>query len=113
MSWEIYNSVFSHNDAIGNGANPAQAGTPGGGSGGAIYADGNRFTSGSRASIIEDNHASEGGGAIFFVSNDRTGSLTIEGSPLRATRATGSRPGIPGIFFLGAGEPATPGSSIG
>ncbi len=31
----------SHNNAIGHGANPAEPGTPGGGSGGAIYNDGN------------------------------------------------------------------------
>ncbi len=44
VSWSIYNSLFSYNRAIGNGANPAQAGTPGGGSGGAIYNDGNTMT---------------------------------------------------------------------
>lgn len=44
MSWTIIDSLFSHNRAIGNGANPAQAGTPGGGSGGAIYNDGNTMT---------------------------------------------------------------------
>ena len=37
VSWVVLNSVFSDNRAIGNGANPAAAGTPGGGSGGAIY----------------------------------------------------------------------------
>ena len=44
VSWQIYNSVFAGNQAIGNGANPQRPGTPGGGSGGAIYLDGNRFT---------------------------------------------------------------------
>ncbi|MFW2380973.1 MAG: DUF4214 domain-containing protein, partial [Acidimicrobiales bacterium] len=39
-SFTILNSMFSHNHAIGNGANPAQPGTPGGGNGGAIYNDG-------------------------------------------------------------------------
>src|SRR5690606_10537299 len=33
VSWTILNSVFSHNRAIGEGGNPAQDGTPGGGSG--------------------------------------------------------------------------------
>ena len=32
--------LFSHNRAIGEGGNPAEEGTPGGGSGGAIYNDG-------------------------------------------------------------------------
>jgi hypothetical protein len=40
VSWSIYNSVFSHNQALGFGGNPAEDGTPGGGSGGAIYSDG-------------------------------------------------------------------------
>jgi hypothetical protein len=44
VSWVILNSVFSNNQAIGEGANPAMAGTPGGGSGGAIYTDGNTYT---------------------------------------------------------------------
>ena len=59
--------------AIGNGANPAQTGTPGGGSGGAIYNDGNTFTLTIIDTVIEDNHANEGGGAVFFVSNDLIG----------------------------------------
>jgi hypothetical protein len=50
---------------------------------------------------IRDNHANEGGGAIFFVSNDRTGTLTIGGSTLRANRSAGFET-YPGIFFLGA-----------
>src|SRR5690606_3139381 len=43
VSMTILNSRFSHNEAIGHGANPARQGTPGGGSGGAIYNDGNTF----------------------------------------------------------------------
>jgi len=112
VSWEIYNSVFSGNEAIGYGANPAKAGTPGGGNGGAIYADGDRFTIRVVNSTLEGNHAREGGGAIFFVSNDRTGSLSIEGSRLSGNPSDGFET-YPGIFFLGAGEPATPGSSLG
>jgi hypothetical protein len=41
VSFTVINSVMSHNNAIGHGANPAEPGTPGGGSGGAIYNDGN------------------------------------------------------------------------
>ncbi|MEJ2579005.1 MAG: hypothetical protein P8Z68_07895, partial [Kineosporiaceae bacterium] len=44
VSWVVSNSLFTDNSAIGQGANPARSGTPGGGSGGAIYADGNAFT---------------------------------------------------------------------
>ncbi len=113
VSWEIYNSVFTHNRAIGNGANPARPGTPGGGNGGAIYLDGNRFTLDLVDSVIEDNTANEGGSAIFFVSNDRTGELRIADSTLR--RNTGDRfgtPGFPGIFFLGRGSPQVVRSTI-
>jgi hypothetical protein len=113
VSWEIYDSVFRDNEAIGFGANPASAGNPGGGSGGAIYADGNRFTITVVGSTIEGNHAREGGGAIFFVSNDRTGSLTLEGSTLRGNPSDEfETSGYPGIFFLGAGSPSTGGSTL-
>ena len=114
VSWEIYDSVFRGNEAIGYGANPASAGNPGGGSGGAIYADGNRFTIKVVGSTIEGNHAREGGGAIFFVSNDRTGSLALEGSTLRDNPSDEfETSGYPGIFFLGAGSPSTRGSTLG
>jgi len=113
VSWKVINSVFSYNEAIGFGANPASAGTPGGGSGGAIYTDGDRFTVHVVGSRIEDNHAREGGGAIFMVSNDRTGTLSIEGSTLRRNRSDQfSTAGFPGIFFLGAGQPSVSGSTL-
>jgi hypothetical protein len=113
VSWEVIDTVISHNEAIGYGANPASAGSPGGGSGAAIYADGNRFTVHVAGSVIEDNHAREGGGAIFFVSNDRTGSLAIEGSTLRRNASDEFETnGYPGIFFLGAGNPSVSGSTL-
>ncbi|GHJ50062.1 hypothetical protein Cs7R123_74040 [Catellatospora sp. TT07R-123] len=106
VSWTVLNCVFSHNSAIGRGANPARPGTPGGGSGGAIYADGNLFTIRVAGTVIEDNHAREGGGAIFFVSNDRTGTLRLEHSTLRRNPSDGFETrGFPGIFFLGARPP--------
>ena len=106
VSWEVYNSVFSGNDAVGNGANPSRPGTPGGGSGGAIYLDGDRFTLDLVGSVVTDNTANEGGGAIFFVSNDRTGELRIDRSRLERNPSDGfETAGFPGIFFLGAGAP--------
>jgi hypothetical protein len=99
--------VFRNNDAVGRGANPAKSGTPGGGSGGAIYCDGDTFTVRIAGSVIENNHANEGGGAIFFVSNDRTGTIRIESSTLRRNRSDGFETnGLPGIFFLGASRPS-------
>jgi hypothetical protein len=113
VSWRIYNSVFERNDAIGNGANPARPNTPGGGSGGAIYLDGNRFTLDLLGSIVRSNTANEGGGAIFFVSNDRSGELRIDRSRLEGNPSLGFETrGYPGIFFLGRGEPQVTDSII-
>ncbi len=113
VSWVVLNSVMSHNEAIGSGANPAQSGTPGGGSGGAIYTDGNRFTVTIAGTVIEDNHAKEGGGAVFFVSNDRTGTMSIESSTLRRNPSDKfSTRGYPGIFFLGARNPTVTASTL-
>jgi hypothetical protein len=107
VSWRVAHSRFIGNRAIGAGANPARPGMPGGGSGGAIYNDGNRFTLTIASSRLEDNHAREGGGAIFFVSNDRTGTLAIKDSVLQHNRSDGFQTaGLPGIFFLGAAPPA-------
>ncbi len=106
VSWDVRDSLFAHNRAIGVGANPARQGTPGGGSGGAIYTDGDRYTVRISGSIIRNNHAREGGGAIFFVSNDRTGTLRIAHSTLHHNPSAGFHTaGFPGIFFLGAGHP--------
>jgi hypothetical protein len=104
VSWRIVSSTFTGNRAIGDGANPAQAGTPGGGSGGAIYADGNTFHIRLVDSTIKRNRAREGGGAIFFVSNDLTGTLSIDGSVLKRNPSLGFE-NYPGIFFLGSGRP--------
>jgi len=111
VSWQVTDSVFRGNRAIGRGANPAQGGTPGGGSGGAIYLDGNLFTLQLLRTTIEGNVAREGGGAVFFVSNDRTGTLAIKDSTLRDNPSLGFE-NYPGIFFLGRGEPQISGSIV-
>ena len=100
VSWEVYNSEFTGNRAIGRGANPERPGTPGGGSGGAIYTDGNDFHVLVAGTSMTGNRAREGGGAIFFVSNDRTGTLTIRSSTLSDNPSAGFATD-PGIFFLG------------
>ncbi len=104
VSWNIVDSVFTGNRAIGRGANPAAPGTPGGGSGGAIYTDGDTFRVRMRDSTVEGNRANAGGGAMFFVSNDRTGTLSIDSSELRRNPSLGFE-NFPGIFFLGLGRP--------
>ncbi|GAA1802738.1 hypothetical protein GCM10009682_25720 [Luedemannella flava] len=111
VSWVVLNSLFSHNDAVGRGANPARGGTPGGGSGGAIYLDGNTFTLRLAGTIVQDNHANEGGGAVFFVSNDHTGTMSIESSTLRRNPSDGFET-YPGIFFIGARKPTVSGSTL-
>ncbi|MEZ4370151.1 MAG: hypothetical protein R3B07_04970 [Polyangiaceae bacterium] len=113
VSWTVINSLFTHNKAIGNGANPAQSGTPGGGSGGAIYNDGNSMTLTLMGTKIEDNDANEGGGAIFFVSNDRSGHMVIQDSTLRRNPSGKfETQGFPGIFVLAAEDPQVTNSTI-
>jgi hypothetical protein len=101
-SWVILNSVITDNAAIGYGQNPPLPGTPGGGSGGAVYADGNDYSVFIDDTLIQGNSAREGGGGIFFVSNNKTGTLTVKNSRLLDnpsavfwTRA------YPGIYFNG------------
>jgi hypothetical protein len=102
VSFTVINSVMSYNQAIGNGANPARPGTPGGGSGGAIYNDGNTFSLNLCGTTLVENIANEGGGAIFFVSNDLSGTLQIDRSNLSNNPSFGFE-NDPGIFVL-AGE---------
>ena len=92
---------------MGTGANPAQAGTPGGGSGGAIYNDGNTFTLSVYGSTVSDNSAVEGGSAVIFVSNDRSGRMTLSDSVFVRNPATRfGTAGLPGFFVLAApGQP--------
>jgi len=100
VSFTVLNSLMSYNMALGIGANPARSGTPGGGNGGAIYNDGNTFTLTVCGSRLTDNTANEGGGAIFFVSNDRSGNLLIDQSYLSNNPSLGFETD-PGIFVLG------------
>lgn len=113
VSFSIFNTLFSHNRAIGNGANPSRPGTPGGGSGGAIYNDGNNFDLKLCGTKLENNTANEGGGGIFFVSNNRQGTLSIERSILQQNPSAGfETSGFPGIFYLGRGAPIVSDSTI-
>jgi hypothetical protein len=109
----VLNSIMTNNEAIGYGANPAAPDTPGGGSGGAIYCDGDTYSLEIQGTVIRDNHAREGGGAIFFVSDDNTGTLTIESSKLGDNPSAGfwTRP-YPGIFFQSSGHPKVVDSTI-
>jgi hypothetical protein len=96
VSWTIINSLFSYNEAIGNGGNPAESGTPGGGSGGGIYNDGNTMTLSLCGTLLEYNEVQAYGAAIFFVTNDHTGTIRIEDSVIR-NNVGGSWHTLPGI----------------
>jgi len=111
VSFTVVDSTFRDNQAIGRGANPAQAGTPGGGSGGAIYNDGNTFSLSLCGSTLEHNRANEGGGAIFFVSNDRSGQLTIKDSTLR-DNPSAKFENFPGMFVLAKMDPTITNSTV-
>jgi hypothetical protein len=113
VSFTVLNSVLTHNEASGNGANPARPGTPGGGNGGAIANDGNEFTLRLCGTEVTDNTANEGGGGVFFVSNNRSGRLSIADSQLCNNESLGfETDGYPGIFVLADGNPSVSGSVI-
>lgn len=101
VSWSIINCLFSHNEAIGNGGNPAQGGTPGGGSGGAIYNDGNTMTLEILGSVIKENKVVQHGSGIFFVTNDRTGDIVIRESTISKNAGGSWYPVYPGISMHG------------
>jgi len=96
-NFDVINTLMIANNAIGWGANPASHGTPGGGSGGAIYTDGNHYNLIIDGTAIRGNHAREGGGAIFFVVNAGAGTLKIEYSALHHN-PSGQFQNAPGIF---------------
>jgi hypothetical protein len=80
VNWTIIDSVFSYNRAVGFGGNPAAQGTPGGGSGGAIYNDGETMTLSLCNTRVENNQVREFGSGIFFVSNNHQGTLQLQDS---------------------------------
>lgn len=108
----VLNSLITYNNAIGCCANPAWSGTPGGGSGGAIYTDGDSYDLTITGTIIQNNTAKAGGSAIFYTSNDQTGHLSLTGSTSKNnTYMPNGQPNnphfenYPGIFYIGNGDP--------
>lgn len=96
VSWNIVGSWFSDNRAVGHGANSGQ-----GGNGGAIYNDGNEIQLAITGSLLENNMANEGGSAVFFVSNDKSGTLTVTDSITRNNpRGTFETPDLPGFYVI-------------
>jgi hypothetical protein len=103
----VINSLLTGNEAIGWGQNPAAAGTPGGGSGGAIYTDGDTYDLIIDGTVIHDNSAREGGGGIFCVVNNDHGALTIKHSALYHN-PSGQFQDAPGIFDSRGGHDVQP-----
>jgi hypothetical protein len=88
--------VLSYNTGVGHGANSGM-----GGNGGAIYNEGNEIVLNVTSSLLENNMANEGGSAIFFVSNDKTGSITIKDSLTRNNpRGTFETADLPGFYVM-------------
>ncbi len=97
VQWDVINSVFTNNEATGWGANPAASGTPGGGSGGAIYNDGRDYNTLIAGTIMSKNSAREGGGAVFYVVDSGWGKLTLKESQLHHN-PSGQFQTYPGVY---------------
>ena len=94
----MLNSEFTDNRAIGWGANPASSGTPGGGSGGAIYLDGRDDNVLIVGTVMDGNSAREGGGAVFDVVDSGWGALTFNESHLH-NDPSGQFQTAPGVYY--------------
>lgn len=105
----VADSTFTGNTATGRGASSGQ-----GGNGGAIYFDGTSQDVRVVRTQITGNVAPEGGPAVFYVSNSRTGTLRIESSTFSGN--SGQRfftSPYRSIFYLGTGTlPVVSGSTI-
>ncbi len=113
VSYTVLNSRFGFNQAIGRGANSPKPPDPGGGNGGAIYNDGDTYTLTVCGTQMEHNHANEGGGAIFYVSNDMSGTLSISDSTLTSNPSDGfETQGFPGTFVKAKGGPMAVNSTL-
>jgi hypothetical protein len=107
VQWRILNSVFADNRAIGWGANPAAHGTPGGGSGGAVYLDGKDDDVLIAGTLMTGNRAREGGGAVFDVVDSGWGALTFEDSHLHGN-VSGAFQTFPGVYYQLDGKDKPP-----
>ena len=98
VQWDVLNSEFTDNKAVGWGANPASRGTPGGGSGGAIYLDGTDDNVLIAGTVMDGNAAREGGGAVFDVVDSGWGTLTFNESHLH-NDTSGQFQTFPGVYY--------------
>ena len=116
----VVNSKITDNSAVGCCANPPRSGHPGrrqrrrG-----LHRRHQLRPQDLRVSVLERNSAKAGGSAIFYVSNDLTGHLSVQSSVSRNnTYAPNGQPNdahfetYPGIFYRGSGSPSFTGSTI-
>ena len=107
VQWDILGSEFTDNRAIGWGANPASRGTRGGGSGGAVYLDGRDDNVLIAGTVMDDNRAREGGGAVFDVVDSGYGALTFNQSHLHDD-VSGEFQTFPGVYYNRDGHDIRP-----
>jgi hypothetical protein len=82
-----------------NTGHPAHViGTPGGGSGGAIYLDGQDDNVLVAGTVMDNNSAREGGGAVFDVVDRGRGALTFNESQLHDD-ISGEFQTFPGVYY--------------
>lgn len=91
----VVNSTFTGNAATGSGGNPGQ-----GGCGGAIYMDGTHERAVLCGVRIAGNSAGGLGGGVFRVSNDASGSFTMNASTVDSNQVTPANAGNAGGLYL-------------
>ena len=114
-SWTLVNDLFTGNAATGNGENPKQPGTPGGGLGGAVYNDGDGYTLTSCGTLFSTNTAPDlGSGAIFQVVDDLKGKLVLNQSTFSGNSNTDAVQGSvhPQIYVEAADKTGMSGVTI-
>ncbi|WP_051681654.1 right-handed parallel beta-helix repeat-containing protein [Cellulomonas sp. HZM] len=90
-------STLTDNVATGSGASSGK-----GGNGGAVYFDGTKQSVTVDRTTIQRNRSPEGGPGVFYVSNDRTGTLKITHSTITKNTGASFWTGkAHSIFFLG------------
>lgn len=102
-SIHVINSLVTNNTATGTGASSGQ-----GGNGGGLYGDGNAFSVRIEGTVVSGNFADEGGPGVFFVSNNRTGTLAITDSQIVDNTGENFHTApYRDIFYLGGGFTVT------
>jgi hypothetical protein len=94
-SLTLVNSTFTENAATGTGGNPGQ-----GGCGGAIYMDGTHETATVCGVLVAENQAGGLGGGFFRVSNDASGSFSMDRSTVDGNEVTPATAGNAGGLYL-------------